>query len=416
MRHVIIGAGPAGIVAAETLRKLDADSSVTVIGKEPEPPYSRMAIPYFLIGNVEEEGTHLRKTPDHYKNLGIDYTQGEVASINPKGGKVKLVGDGEVAFDRLLIATGAHPVRPPIEGLDLPGVQHCWTLEDARKIIELAHEGAHVVLMGAGFIGCIILEALALRKVNLTVVEMADRMLARMMNETGAEMMKRWCENHGVAIKTATKVTGIESSGGGGEDTLSVHLDDGSALPAHLVVVAAGVHAYTEFLDGSGLKIDQGIVVNDHLQTSAENIYAAGDCAQGPDFLGGWNVHAIQPTCTEHGRIAATNMTGRDCGYSGSLNMNVLDTLGLITSSFGEWAGVAGGESAEEVNADDSQYMRLEFKDDHLVGALALGRTDHIGCLRGLIQSRVRLGKWKSKLMQDPGLIASAYVACTKSA
>ena len=416
MRHVIIGAGPAGIVAAETLSKLDPDSSVTVIGKEGEPPYSRMAIPYYLVGNVGEEGTHLRKTPDHYKNLGIDYTQGEVASVDPGASKVTLTGGGDVAFDKLLIATGAHPVRPPIDGLDLPGVHHCWTLKDARKIIDLAHEGADVVLMGAGFIGCIILEALAMRKVNLTVVEMADRMLARMMNETGAEMMKRWCEDHGVTVKTATRVTSLESQSGKGEDTISVHLDDGSALPAHLVVVAAGVHAYTEFLDGSGLNIEQGIVVDDHLRTSAENVYAAGDCAQGPDFFGGWNVHAIQPTCTEHGRIAASNMCGHESRYKGSLNMNVLDTLGLITSSFGEWQGVDGGDTAEVINADDSQYMRLEFEDDRLVGALALGRTDHIGCLRGLIQSRVHLGRWKSKLMRDPGLIANAYVSCTKPA
>jgi len=413
MRHVIIGAGPAGVIAAENLRKLDKDSSITMIGKEAEPPYSRMALPYFLIGNVPQEGTYLRKTEGHYDALNIEYRQATVASVDTGASKLALEGGGSVDYDKLLISTGAHPIKPPIEGLDLPGVYHCWTLEDARNIIKLADEGAHVVLMGAGFIGCIILEALALRKVNLTVVEMADRMLARMMNEAGAEMMKSYCQERGVGVHTNTKVTGIEAVSDG-EGTLSVHLDNGQALPAHVVVVAAGVHAYTEFLDGSGIKVEEGIVVDNHLRTSADNVFAAGDCAQGPDFsTGGWSVHAIQPTCTEHGRIAAMNMVGRDSRYKGSLNMNVLDTLGLITSSFGAWDGVDGGESAEVIDKDRSRYMRLEFKDDLLVGALSLGRTDHIGCLRGLIHSRVKLGVWKQRLMADPQRIADAYVSCT---
>ena len=413
MRHVIIGAGPAGVVAAENLRKHDKDSSITMIGKEAEPPYSRMALPYFLIGNVPQEGTYLRKTDGHYDALNIEYRQGAVASVDTGAAKLSLEGGDSVDYDKLLISTGAHPIKPPIEGLDLPGVYHCWTLEDARNIIKLANEGANVVLMGAGFIGCIILEALAMRKVNLTVVEMADRMLARMMNETGAAIMKKHCETNGVNVHTNTKVTGITAASGDG-GSLSVHLDSGEDLPAHVVVVAAGVRAYTEFLDGSGIKTEEGIVVDNHLRTSADNVFAAGDCAQGPDFsTGGWSVHAIQPTCTEHGRVAAANMAGLESRYKGSLNMNVLDTLGLITSSFGAWDGVEGGESAEIVDAERGHYMRLEFQDDLLVGALLLGRTDQIGCLRGLIHSKVRLGVWKQHLMSNPTKIADAYVACT---
>ncbi|MHC8509844.1 MAG: NAD(P)/FAD-dependent oxidoreductase [Rhodospirillales bacterium] len=412
MRHVIIGAGPAGISAAETLRKLDSGSSVTVIGKESEPPYSRMALPYFLIGGITDAGTHLRKTQGHYEALNIEYRQGAAASVNPGKSEIALEGGGSVGYDKLLIAAGAHPVRPPIEGLDLPGVHHCWTLADAREIIKLAGEGANVVLMGAGFIGCIILESLVKRKVNLTVVEMADRMLARMMNDAGGQMMRSWCEGHGVNVKTGAKVTGIAK--GSGASPLSVALEGGGELPAHLVVVAAGVKAYTDFLGGSGVKVEDGVVVDDRLKTSVDNIYAAGDCAQGPDFsTGGWAVHAIQPTCTEHGRTAAANMAGRDARYKGSLNMNVLDTMGLITSSFGAWEGVPGGDAAECIDTNRSRYMRLEFKDDVLVGALSLGRTDHIGCLRGLIHSRVRLGGWKEKLMRDPQLVAEAYVART---
>ncbi|PIW26198.1 MAG: FAD-dependent oxidoreductase, partial [Rhodospirillales bacterium CG15_BIG_FIL_POST_REV_8_21_14_020_66_15] len=133
--------------------------------------------------------------------------------------------------------------------------------------------------------------------------------------------------------------------------------------------------------------------------------------AQGPDFGGGFNVHAIQPTSTEHGRIAALNMAGRVTPYKGSLQMNVLDTAGLISTSFGDWEGGKGTDSAEALDRDRFKYLRLNFKDDVLVGALSLGRTDHMGVIRGLIQNRTRLGPWKDRLMADPHRIMEAYVA-----
>ena len=161
--------------------------------------------------------------------------------------------------------------------------------------------------------------------------------------------------------------------------------------------------------------LEDGIVVDDHLQSSIPDIYAAGDCAKSPDFSNqGWAVHAIQPTAVDHGRLAALNMTGKNAEFHGSLSMNVLDTAGLISASFGAWDGVEGGESAQSLDEERFRYMRLEFDGDVLVGALSLGRTDHIGVLRGLIQTRVHLGAWKDKLKRDPHLITEAYVACTQ--
>ena len=410
--YVIVGGGPAGVAAAETLAQADSGSSIRLIGEEDEPPYSRMAIPYVLTGLIGEDGTYLRKTEGYYDTAGVLVERAEVASVDPKAKTVQLVGGASHGYDKLLIATGASPVKPPIEGLDLPGVHHCWTLEDARGIAERAAEGASVVLMGAGFIGCIILQALAERKTELTVVEALDRMVPRMMNETGGNLIKQWCESKGIAVHTSTKVARLADSGG----RIKVELDNGSLIDADLVVVATGVASNTGFLEGSGVEIEQGIKVDNHLQSSVADIYAAGDCAQGPDFsTGGWSVHAIQPTAAEHGRIAALNMAGREARYKGSLNMNVLDTAGLISASFGAWDGVDGGVSAESLDADTYRYMRLEFDDgDHLVGALSLGRTDHIGVLRGLIQTRIGLGPWKDKLMQDPNRIVEAYVARTQ--
>jgi NADPH-dependent 2,4-dienoyl-CoA reductase/sulfur reductase-like enzyme len=407
MKYIIAGAGPAGVIAAETLRKADPKGSILIVGDEPEPPYSRMAIPYLLSGGIGEEGTHLRKRPGHYKDHRIRILRDRVAKVHPKKREVTLAGGGKKPFDRLLIATGASAVKPKIPGLSLPGVHHCWTLEDARGIAKLAQKGADVVLLGAGFIGCIILESLISRGVNLTVIEMENRMVSRMMDETAAAMLKRWCQGKGVSVRTGTRVNKVTERDGG----LRVHLDHGRPVPAALLVVATGVRSNTGFLQGSGVKLGDGVLVDDRLMSSVDGIYAAGDAAQGPDFSGGWAVHAIQPTAAEHGRIAALNMAGGDARYKGSLAMNVLDTAGLISASFGRWQGVKGGEAAQSLNRDDNQYIRLSFEGERLIGALALGRTDHIGTLRGLIQTRVPLGVWKARLMADPGRIAEAYVA-----
>ncbi len=412
-RYVILGAGPAGVIASETLRKMDTSGDILLIHGEDGQPYSRMAIPYFLSNMIDEAGTELRKTPGHFRDLGIDVRHGWVEGISPDAGRLHMRGGETVPFDRLLVATGASAVRPPIEGLDLPGVHSCWTLEDARNIVRLAEPGSHVVLLGAGFIGCIILEALVERGVTLTVVEMGDRMVPRMMNEIAGGMLKRWCQNKGVNVLTSTSISKISDSGtaSGGEGLL-VDLDNGQQLPARLVVVAAGVRANMGFLQGSGIDTDQGVLVDQFLRSSHPNIFAAGDVAQGPDFsTGGFSVHAVQPTAADHGRIAAINMAGGHAPFKGSLVMNVLDTVGLVSCSFGQWRGVEGGEHAERVDEDAFKYVNLQFADDHLVGAISLGRTDWVGVIRGLIQTKVPLGPWKEKLMADPHRIAEAYVA-----
>jgi len=413
-RYVVLGAGPAGVIASETLRKMDKEADILLIHGEDGEPYSRMAIPYFLSSMIDEAGTDLRKTPGHFQDLGINVQHGWVEGVSPDAGRLDLRGGQTVPFDRLLVATGASAIRPPIEGLDLPGVHSCWTLEDARNIARLAEPGSHVVLLGAGFIGCIILEALVERGVMLSVVEMGDRMVPRMMNETAGSMLKRWCENKGVRVLTSTSISKIEpaSDQPDGRDALLVDLDDGQQLPAHLVVVAAGVRSNMGFLEGSGIKTDQGILVDKFLRSSHPNIFAAGDVAQGPDFsTGGFSVHAVQPTAADHGRIAAINMAGGSAPFKGSLVMNVLDTVGLVSCSFGQWQGVEGGEQAERVDENAFKYVNLQFQGDHLVGAISLGRTDWVGVIRGLIQTQVPLGSWKQKLMADPHLIAEAYVA-----
>lgn len=412
MQHIIIGAGPAGVIAAETLRKFDPNATITIIGDEPEPPYSRMAIPYYLTDNISESGSYLRDPDTHYSKHNIELVQQRVGKVDT-GSKQVTLGDGSTRkYDKLLLATGSRPISPPIPGLDLPQVHSCWTLVDARHIIKLAQPGANVVLIGAGFIGCIILEALVKRGINLTVVETGNRMVPRMLNEKAGGLLKQWCINKGIDVHTSCSVDSITATD---NNEVQLSLSDGKKLPAALVITATGVKPNVELLKGTGIKIDLGVLVNNSMQSSNEDVYAAGDVAQGIDFsTGNFEVQAIQPTAADHGRIAAMNMSGNSTEHHGTVNMNVLDTVGLVSSSFGLWMGVEGGEQAELYNPDEFQYINLQFDGDCLVGASTVGKTQHIGVLRGLIESRIQLGVWKQRLIKDPTCIMEAYVASTQ--
>ena len=411
MRYIVIGAGPAGVTAAETLRAQDRQGEILLIGGEPEPAYSRMAIPYLMANRIEESGTYLRQTPFHFEGLGIQQLHGEVTSVDTAANVVDLADGSRLPYDRLLLATGSEPIRPPIEGLDQPGIHHCWTLEDARNIIALANPGSKVVLMGAGFIGCIIMEALVERGVDLTVVEMGDRMVPRMMDQVAGGLIKRWCIERGVRVHTSTRVTAVGRSGPG----LQLQLEPANTLEADLVVVATGVRPAVRFLSGSGIEVDTGVLVNEFLQSSVPNVYAAGDACEGFDWSSGKRmVNAIQPVAVETGRVAALNMAGVETAYPGGLAMNVLDTLGLISTSYGQWMGVEGGEESHLLDEARYRYIKLQFEEDRLVGAIALGVTEHVGVLRGLIQSRVRLGGWKQRLLSDPSRLMEAYLATTQ--
>lgn len=405
-KYVLIGAGPASVRAAETLRKADPNCKITMIGLEKESPYSRMALPYYLSGIIEDTGTHLRKTSGHYENLGIEHVQAKVEQVKPAQKQVVLDNGDIYDYDKLMIATGSRPSNSPFPGGDNEGVLNCWTLDDAREIIKKTKPGSKVVLLGAGFVASIIIEAMVKRGVELTVMMgRTGRMVSRMMDETAGDMIKKWCESKGVTTILPSSIKSIEPGP-------ALKRDDDSLSDFDLVVVATGVYSNIEFLEGSGIETDNGILVDAGLHTNVTDIYAAGDVAQGLDFsTGGQSVHAIQPTAVDHGRIAAINMMGGSASYKGSLSMNVLDTVGLVSSSFGSWGGVEGGETATLVDNENFKYIRLNFKDDLLVGAVTVGRTDHIGVLRGLIQSEVHLGAWKTKLMEDPSEIMSAYLA-----
>ena len=416
--HVILGAGPAGVIAAETIRKHAPHDTITLVGDEAEPPYSRMAIPYLLMGNIGEPGTYLRKSPSHFADLRINQLLAQAISVDVATKSIALSAGEPLLYDRLLIATGSRPASPPVPGISSAGVHTCWTLEDARKIMALAQPGARVLQMGAGFIGCIIMEALKQRGVQLSVVEMGDRMVPRMMGPMAGGMIKDWCEAKGVQVFTGTRVEAIEPG-----TPLKVRLSNGQTALADLVISATGVKPNIGFLENSGITCLQGVLTDEHLQTSVAGIYAAGDCAEAFDKVSGTTiVSAIQPNAAEQARVAALNMVGQRVELRGVTQINVLDTLGLISSSFGNWQGVPGSERGELVELTDRQadggkgrHLSLQFKDDVLVGCNSVGWTDHVGVMRGLVEGAVRLGPWKDILKQDPTKLMEAYLASAQA-
>ena len=412
MKHVILGAGPAGVIAAETIRKLAPQDEILIVGDEPEAPYSRMAIPYLLIGNIQEEGTHLRHGADHFARQRIDVRRGvRATAVDTKARTVALDDGSHVPFDRLLIATGSRPASPPIPGIHTDGVNTCWTLKDARAIMQRAQKGARVLQMGAGFIGCIIMEALAARGVQLTVVEMGDRMVPRMMGPTAGGMIKTWCEGKGVRVITGARVEAIEPHA-----PLRARLSTGDFLEADLVISATGVKPAIGFLENSEIKCLLGVLTDEHMQTTVPGIYAAGDCAEAFDpIVGKTIVSAIQPNAADQARIAAQNMVGRRNALKMVTQINVLDTLGMISTSFGDWQGVPGGEHVELTDRAAGRHLSLQFAGDRLVGCNSIGWTEHVGVMRGLVEGQVSLGAWKDKLLADPTLIAEAYLACAQA-
>jgi NADPH-dependent 2,4-dienoyl-CoA reductase/sulfur reductase-like enzyme len=442
MKYLILGNGPAGVIAAETLRRADPKGEIVMVGSEDVPPYSRMAIPYYLEGNIGEPGMYLRKNSGHFDTLRIVEKRARAVALDTDKRIVTYQDGSSETYDRLLIATGSRPVKPPIPGVDRPQVQTCWTMEDARAIAALTKPGSRVLQLGAGFIGCIIMEALAARGVDLTIVEMGDRMVPRMMTPKAGGMIKSWVESKGIRVRTSAGVQSIESatpaappdsggffsrlfgrSGNGngnakaeGEAALNVKLSTGETLPCDVVIVAAGVAPNLDFLAGTAVKVGRGITVDEGMRTSVEGVYAAGDVAEGVDFFtGGPLVSAIQPNAADQARVAALNMAGGNSHLPGVLPINVLATLGLISTSFGQWWGDENGQGVEMVDEERFRYLSLQFKGDVLIGATSIGMTDHVGALRGLIQGRLHLGPWKDRLLENPLHFFEAYVSATQT-
>lgn len=412
--HVIVGGGPAATNAIETIRHIDGGSSTIVLISD-EPAHSRMALPYWLAGKIVREHTYTGDAA-YFAKLGVETRIGRrVTSLDAVNRQVQLDDGARLTFDTLLLATGARPLRPEIPGCDLPGVLPMWTLAQAEQALAVLSplQRPRVVLLGAGFIGFIVLNALFKRGCQLAVVERERQVLPRMLDAIGAQHVQRWLAERQVAVYTGQTVVEIRAAADGSKQ---VHLSGGQVLSADLVVLAVGIRPNIELATAAGLAVDQGILVNNRMQTSVPYIYAGGDVAQGPVlFSNDRQIHAIQPTAVDHGRVAGANMAGRDVTYPGSLLMNVVDVCGLQTASFGQWD--SGAEHVLLINNPaDKIYRKLVWKDDQIVGAIFIGRANDMGMLtdvgmvKGMIQTQARLGPWKRYLEHNPFDIRRAYV------
>lgn len=413
--HVIIGGGPAATNAVETIRQMgDAGDRITLVSDE--PAHSRMALPYWLCGNIPREHTHTGDE-DYFNRLNVDARIGARATaLDTQNNTVSLDNGDTLDYDNLLIATGSSPLDPPIPGTDLPGVQPMWSLAHTQLALDTADgmDQPRVALVGAGFIGFIVLNAMFKRGWKLSVVEREGQVLPRMLDAASASFVESWLGSQNVDVHTGTTVTEIQAADGGSK---VVQLSDGSSIEADLVIIATGIRANVGLVDGSGIDVDQAILVNNRMQSSVPNVYAAGDVAQGPVLYSSQpEVHAIQPTAVDQGRVAGANMAGQDVTYPGSLLMNVVDVCGLQCASFGNW----NDESAEAItisNPIENIYRKLLWTGDQITGAIFTGRPNDMGMLtdvgmvKGILQTQTPLGAWKGYLSENPFDIRRAYIA-----
>jgi NAD(P)H-nitrite reductase large subunit len=411
-RHLIIGGGTAGMNAMRTIREEESErSDITLVSAE--KPYSRMVLPYYLDRSIAESHVYTA-TAKVLAGWGVKTLLGRRAAGLDAAASACTLDDGtRIEYDDCLIATGSSPVRAPVPGADGAKVHSFWTLEQARGVLGEIAPGSHVVMVGAGFIAFTILNSILALGARLTVVEIAPRILPRMVDAGGALLVAKWLTEHGVNIRAGAVLTAIEDARG----RKRLRFEHGSDLLADVVIMATGIRTNLEWLNGSGVVVERGVVVDDHLRSSVANVYAAGDVAEGRDLVtGAPTVHAIEPTAQEHGRVAGANMAGKNIAYRGSLLMNIVEVCHLDIASFGAWDD-AEAEVMTGLRPDRPAYRKLVWRGDRVIGAIILGpssdiwTTNDIGMLKGLVQSGSPVGRFKAHLARNPFDIKPAYIA-----
>jgi len=411
-RHVIIGGGTAGLNAITTIREIDHGASDIVLVSA-ERPYSRMVLPYYLDRSISESHV-FTANPSRLAQLTVTPHLGRrAASLDTQANTLTLDNGTVIEYDDLLVATGSSPVRAPVPGADGRGIHSFWTLDQAREVLKGITAGSHVVMVGAGFIAFTILNSILTLGARLTIVEIMPQILPRMIDRTGAEIVESWLQRHGVEVRTNAHLQAIDDADG----RKRLRFQESADLLADLVIMATGIRTNLEWLAGSGVRVNRGIVVDDHLRSNIPNVYAAGDVAEGRDCVTGeLAVHAIEPTAMEHGRIVGANMAGRALAYRGSLLMNIVDVAQLDIASFGAWDSPTS-ETFAGLRPERPAYRKLLWREDRLIGAITLGvssdvwTTNDVGMLKGLVQAGVRLGAWKEHLRRNPFDIKKAFLA-----
>jgi nitrite reductase (NADH) large subunit len=400
MRHVIVGTGIAGTLAAETIRKFDSNSSITMLGGEPFYPYCRPMISMLLEGSITPEEMAIRERDD-FRSRDIGLLLGEsVGKVNIPERTLETEQGKVIPFDRLLIASGADPVKIQAEGCDLANIFTMRHREDVERMLKVLPEVRSVLIVGGGLVGLKAVHALVARGKKVTMVEKLGHPLPLVVDRKSGDKITKKLEELGITTRMGVTVNAFDGNG----HVREAFLDDGSKVVSDLVVIAVGSRPAVSFLEKSGIKVDEGIQVSPCLETEAEGVFAAGDVAQAMDVaLNRRKVNAIWPVAVEQGIVAGMNMAGRSVAYRGSMGRNVvrIGDLDVLTGGLVNPPPNEGYEVLEDENRRRKTYRKLVFKGDILKGLVMLNQVEKGGTFLSMIQRQMPVHLEKERLLDS---------------
>jgi NAD(P)H-nitrite reductase large subunit len=402
LRQVIIGNSAAGLAAATAIRRQDPFGLLTIISEEGCPAYSRVLTTYFLKGKIDR-GQLQYCDLSFYGERNIQPFLGHRAmAIDVQRQRVILDRGKPIPYDNLLIATGASPTFPSVPGMDHRGVFGLRTIADAEEIHAWCEKVREIVILGAGLVSLQVADALLPRNLKITLIVKSSQVLSQLLDPGGASLIEGAMKQRGIRILKGRDVQEIRCDSNG--SVCEVLLDDDQSIPAQMVVVGKGVQPNIDLLEGTGIHTKSGILVDEQMRTNIHHIYAAGDVAEGIDFLTGERkVSAIWPTAAAQGEIAGLNMTGFPSRYDGFISRNVTHLFGLETAVLG--LARARGQPFDIGTHSDPEgkvYRRLVLEEGRLVGASLIGRIRDAGILHSLIRTRRVLGPLTNQSIRFP--------------
>ncbi len=411
--YVIIGTGPAGIAAAQAIRGKDTRASITLVGDESYGYYSRPGLAYYLTGEIPESGLYPYKK-DEIKNLNIRMLHTCVKAIHPDQHQIENEASGKLGYDRLLIATGAQAARMNVTGIDLDGVITLDNLDDARHILKLTRKTRSAIVVGGGITALEIVEGLRARGVQVHYFLRGGRYWSNVLDETESQIVEHRLIEEGVRIHYHTELGEILETRG---RVTGVVTKNGEKIKCKVVAVAIGIQPRTELALTAGLRVDRGILVDEYLQTSEPDIYAAGDVAQVYDpHTGSSIVDSLWGPARQQGHAAGLNMTGAVVPYIKAVPFNVTRLAGLTTTIVGsvgrgideDLIGIARGDSetwrqlpdAISAQSDfDVNRLRIMIGEQHIIGAIVMGDQTLSQPIYQLVSQRADITPIREKLL-----------------
>jgi NAD(P)H-nitrite reductase large subunit len=400
-QFVIIGNSAAGIAAVEELRRRDKESKVTVLSNEDYSSYCRCLISYYLAKDIKEEKI-IYRGKSFYKENNIElFLSKEVVRVDPKKNRIICQDKTQLNYDSLLIATGASPKFPDTKGIKKRGVFGFRTIKDAQEIEELLPVVKTACVLGGGLIGLKAAYALKKRDVAVKVIIKSKQVLSQMLDFQAAGFVQQRLEENGVEIIFGQDVTEIIGNG----DIRAVKLDSGKVFESSLVIVGKGISPNINLVQDTEIKVGEGIIANNLLETNIPNIYTAGDVCESFDLTQGkFTVNALWPIAVEQGKIVGANMAGDNLNYAGSLGMNSIEFFGLTAVSLGVHKINAADASQEELVSCDTKakiYKKIILKEGFIIGAILVGDIKNSGVFLRLIRDRLNVLPFKDRLLQE---------------